>query len=63
VNTKFWEQDCDERDLCESCEDLTHITYDEYDPEQEEQYDVQQYINSCKERQEEYMSLVREFTY
>ena len=47
---------------CESRDGLTSITYDEYDPEQEEQYDVQQYIKGCKERQDDYMSLVREFT-
>ena len=62
MNTKVGNQ---EREvvLDEDFEDLKNITYDEYDPEQEEQYDIQQYINGCKERQDEYMSLVREFTY
>jgi len=62
VNTKVGNQEC-EVVLDEDFEDLKNITYDEYDPEQEEQYDIQQYINGCKERQEEYMSIVREFTY
>ena len=62
MNTKVGNQEC-EVVLDEDFEDLKNITYDEYDPEQEEQYDIQQYINGCKERQEEYMSIVREFTY
>lgn len=61
MNTKVGNRER-EADLCENFEDLKNITYDEYDPEQEEQYDIQQYINGCKERQDDYMSLVREFT-
>ena len=42
-------------------EDLKNITYDEYDPAQEEQYDIQQYINNLNERQADYLNIMREF--
>ena len=60
MNTKIGNQEYEDV-LDEDSEDLKNITYDEYDPNQEEQYDIQQYINNLNERQAEYLGIMREF--
>jgi len=60
VNTKVGNQEYEsvqDRDF----ENMENIAYNEYDPEQEEQYDIQQYINNLNERQEAYLWIMREF--
>ena len=61
VNTKVGNQEYEsvqDRDF----ENMENIAYNEYDPEQEEQYDIQQYINNLNERQEAYLWIMREFS-
>jgi len=60
LNTKIGNQEYEDV-LDARFEDLKNITYDEYDPAQEEQYDIQQYINNLNERQADYLNIMREF--